>query len=69
MRPKCVDCGAEVVDISSLTRGSVRWGEEFKDGGFKAYCRITRDPLDDHRVTAIDWHYVEGEEQKHWRVP
>ena len=57
----CADCGVKV----ELKRG--RWGALVPGiGGRKAWSFVCRMKVEDDRCIAADYHYVEGEEQRHF---
>lgn len=60
--PKCADCGRDLV----IHRG--RWAHVGKSGKTWGYvCRMVHSNDDDQpRILSADYHYIEGEVQKHW---
>ena len=57
-RRQCADCGKQV------TPRRTRPGWKDKDN-----LLICRGRISDGKLIWADYHYVEGEEQRHWKVP
>lgn len=55
----CADCGVTLVFDKIVGH----WGQR-KGKGTEFYCHITKDS--DDRIVAIDYHHIEGEEQRHF---
>ena len=58
-RGVCADCGKPVVDRGPTSDGRPRW----KDEGNVFICRGV---IVDGKLKWADYHYVEGEEQRHF---
>lgn len=64
MSERCADCGREI------TRRRNGWAHIRPDGMEDYACRWDLDQTDDEFVVnSIDYHYVEGEEQRTFRRP
>jgi len=53
-----------------LTLRHGRWVDEREPGTFYAACRahMRTMPDDTLKLEAADYHYVEGEDQRHWSI-
>jgi hypothetical protein len=60
----CADCGRTL----TLLRG--RWAHEVGPGAHRMTCRehISTKPDGTLVLEAADYHYVEGETQRHWSI-
>jgi len=67
-RKTCADCGADVRrGPMTVADGKPMWGEQLDGGGWSYACRWTPGKAVGTAVS-IDYHYVEGEEQRHFVV-
>lgn len=59
---RCADCGVEV----ELRLGG--WATAGADGPLRVWGMTCRDVIEGNRLVSADYHYVEGETQRHWPV-
>ena len=63
MKVRCADCG---VEVERSPQG--RWAELREGFGLRVWRVTCRKVMDDDRLVSADYHYVEGETQRHFEA-
>jgi hypothetical protein len=61
---KCADCGVTIEKVRNIPG----WGHPVGKG-HDFVCRVVDHPTKPAKIISADYHYVEGEEQRHFTAP